>query len=216
LDIWLFRNAQKILEWAGSARDDWSPQGVGILRRQTIRVLDYLDGANYVTNDVPADTPFLVDAQIGRVALLEFDVQNQEPPGYLYHIGLHLQGLVTSPGATAEQKQLAVQIDTALSKVGLLLEKMRQDAKELVVMTDAQLLQPRAFTLLDDMVKQAQDAFVGQFDPTTGEIQNGITQVHYAIQRLATLEVTMIPSTAKTTTINPEYIGPKSTQQGQG
>ena len=216
LDIWLFRNTQKILEWAGSARDDWSPQGVGILRRQTIRVLDYLDGATYVASDVPIDTPFLVDPQIGRVALLEFDVQHQEPPGYLYHIGLHLQGLISSPGATAEQKHLAVQIDTALSKVRALLEKMRQDAKQLVFMTDAQLLQPKAFTLLDDMVKQAQDAFVGQLDPTTGEIQNGITQIHYAIQRLATLEVTIIPSTTKTTTINPEYIGPKSTQQGQG
>ena len=216
LDIWLFRNTQKILEWAGSARDDWSPQGVGILRRQTIRVLDYLDGATYVTSDVPINTPFLVDPQIGKVPLLEFDVQHEEPPGYLYHIGLHLQGLITSPGATAQQKQLAVQIDTALSKIQALLEKMRQDAKQLVFMTDEQLLQPKAFTLLDDMVKQAQDAFVGQFDPTTGEIQNGITQVHYAIQRLATLEVTVIPSTAKTTTVNPEYIGPKSTHQGQG
>jgi len=209
LDIWLFRNTQKILEWAGSARDDWSPAGVGILRRQCIRVLDYLDGANYVQNDVPPGTPNLVNEHIGRVGLLEFDVQHQEPPGYLYHIGLHLHGLATSPGATAAQKQLAIQIDTALSKVELLLEQIRQDAKQLVNRTDAQLLQASSFTLLDAMVKHAQDMFVGQFDPATGEIANGITQIHYAIQRLATLEVTVLQPSATAT--NPEYIGPTFT-----
>jgi len=210
LDIWLFRNTQKIFEWAGSARDDWTPAGLGILRRQSIRILDYLDGANYVQQDVPLDTPMLVDAHIARVGLLEFDVQNQEPPGYLYHIGLHLHGLATSPGATTKQKQLAIQIDTALSQVQALLGQIRQDAKQLVMMTDAQLLQPSTLSLLDAMVKQAQDMFVGQFDPSTGEIANGITQIHYAIQRLATLDVTVL-KVPSTTASNPEYIGPTFT-----
>ena len=213
LDIWLFRNTQKIFEWAGSARDDWTPAGLGILRRQSIRILDYLDGANYVQQDVPPGTPLLVDAHIGRVGLLEFDVQNQEPPGYLYHIGLHLHGLATSPGATTGQKQLAVQIDTALNQVQALLEQIRQDAKQLVMMTDAQLLQPSTLSLLDAMVKQAQDMFVGQFDPSTSEIANGITQIHYAIQRLATLDVTVL-KVHPTTASNPEYIGPTFTAKG--
>ena len=210
LDIWLFRNTQKIFEWAGSARDDWSPAGLGILHRQSIRILDYLDGANFVQNDVPLDTPFLVDSHIGRVGLLEFDVQHQQPPGYLYHIGLHIQGLATSPGVTAEQKQLAISIDTALSKVQALLERVRQDAKQIVAMTDAQLLQPAALSILDDMVKLAQDMFVGSFDPATGQIANGVTQIHYAIQRLATLEVTVLP-VSHATVSNPQYIGPKVT-----
>lgn len=194
LDIWLFRNAQKILEWSGSARDDWASQSTGLMHRHILRILDYLDGLSYVQNDVPIDSPVLVNERIARVSLLEFDVQHQEPPGFLYHISLHLHGMVESPGTTTEQKHLAIQIDLAISKVQALLEQVHQDAKKLVVMTDAQLAQPATLSLLDDMVKHAQDAFVGQFDPTTGEIQNGVTQIHYAIQRLATMEVTIIPA----------------------
>ncbi|HEX6555664.1 MAG TPA: hypothetical protein VF026_23080 [Ktedonobacteraceae bacterium] len=194
LDIWLFRNAQKILEWSGSARDDWASQSTDLMHRHILRILDYLDGLSYVQNDVPVDSPVLVNERIARVSLLEFDVQHQVPPGFLYHIALHLHGMVESPGATTEQKRLAIQIDTAISRVQALLEQVHQDAKKLVVMTGAQLAQPATLSLLDDMVKHAQDAFVGQFDPTTGEIQNGVTQIHYAIQRLATMEVTIIPA----------------------
>ena len=194
LDIWLFRNVQKILEWSGSARDDWASQSTDLMHRHILRILDYLDGLSYVQNDVPVDSPVLVNERIARVSLLEFDVQHQVPPGFLYHIALHLHGMVESPGATTEQKRLAIQIDLAISKVQALLEQVHQDAKKLVVMTDAQLAQPATLSLLDDMVKHAQDAFVGQFDPATGEIQNGVTQIHYAIQRLATMEVTVIPA----------------------
>jgi hypothetical protein len=200
LDIWLFRNVQKILEWSGSARDDWAAQDAALMHRQIIRILDYLDSSTYVQNDVPAGTPVLVNDRIARVGLLEFDVQRQEPPALLYHIDLHLHGMVQSPGASAEQKSLALQIDTALSKVQALLEQVHQDAKQLVLLTNAQLLQPSSLSLLDDMVKQAQDAFVGQFDSTTGEIQDGIMQIHYAIQRLATMEVIIANSTTTKST----------------
>jgi hypothetical protein len=166
------------------------------MHRQIIRVLDYLDGLSYVQNDVPIDSPVLVNKRIARVSLLEFDVQRQSPPGFLYHIALHLQGMAESPGATSAQKGLAIQIDTAISKVQALLEQVRQDAKKLVMMTDAQLLQPATLSLLDDMVKHAQDAFIGQFDPTTGEIQDGVTQIHYAIQRLASLDITVVSNTS--------------------
>ena len=195
LDIWLFRNVQKVLEWSGSARDDWANQSTDLMHRHIIRILDYLDGLSYVQQDVPVDSPVLVNERIARVSLLEFDVQHQNPPGFLYHIALHLQGMVDSPGATAEQKHLAIQIDAAISKVEALLEQVHQDAKKLVMMTDTQLQQPSTLSLLDDMVKHAQDAFIGQFDPTTGEIQNGVTQIHYAIQRLATIEVAIVPAT---------------------
>ena len=136
---------------------------------------------------------------LARVSLLEFDIQHQVPPGFLYHIALHLKGLVDSPGATTAQKQLAIQVDTAISKVQALLEQVHQGAKKLVMMTGAQLLQPATLSLLDDMVKHAQDAFVGQFDPTTGEIQDGVTQIHFAIQRLASMDVVVMPNTSART-----------------
>jgi hypothetical protein len=199
LDIWLFRNVQKILEWSGSARDDWSVRDTALMHRQFIRILDYLDGLSYVQNDVPVDSPVLVNERIARVSLLEFDVQHQVPPGFLYHIALHLKGLVDSPGATTAQKQLAIQVDTAINKVQALLEQVHQGAKKLVMMTGAQLLQPATLSLLDDMVKHAQDAFVGQFDPATGEIQDGVTQIHFAIQRLASMDVVVMPNSSART-----------------
>jgi hypothetical protein len=55
LDIWLYRNTGKILEWSSAARDDWAggQSGLALMRRQIDRVLDYLDGAAFVWRDVP-------------------------------------------------------------------------------------------------------------------------------------------------------------------
>ena len=55
---------------------------------------------------------------------------------------------------------------------------MHADAKQIVAMTDAQLGQPAAFTLLNDMVDQANHAYVGEIDPTTGEVREGVTWIH--------------------------------------
>lgn len=189
LEIWLFRDVQKVLEWAGSARDDWSVQNTSFMQRQFIRILDYLDGLSNVQRDLPPGTPVLVDPHIAQVGLLDFDPQHQEPPGLLYHIGIHLRGLVQSPGADAAQQQLATRIDTAINKVQALLEQVHQDAKKLFAMSAAQLVQQPALSLLDDMVTNAQFAFAGQFDASTGTIQNGATQIHYAIAMLATMDV---------------------------
>ncbi|HLX38958.1 MAG TPA: hypothetical protein VKR42_00415, partial [Ktedonobacteraceae bacterium] len=197
LEIWLYRDVQKVLEWAGSARDDWSVQNAPFMQRQFIRILDYLDGLKNVQNDLPPGTPVLADPHIAQVGLLEFDPQNQEPPGLLYHIGIHLRGLVQSPGASAAQQQLATRIDIAINKVQALLEQVHQDVKKLFAMSATQLVQQPALSLLDDMVTNAQLAFSGQFDATTGTTQNGVSQIHYAIGMLATMDVSSGGSAAK-------------------
>src|SRR5439155_3682894 len=53
LDIQLVRNAQKVLEWAGIARDAWASQDAQFIRRQAIRILAYLDGTVPTPNVVP-------------------------------------------------------------------------------------------------------------------------------------------------------------------
>src|SRR5437588_9924918 len=117
LDIWLFRNTEKILEWSGSARDGWknkSADSAAFIRRQLTRVLAYLDGASYLQTDLPG-VPLLVNTTIATVALLEFNVQTQAPPGYLYHIGTkHLHGITQLADATAGQKALAIEISRAI------------------------------------------------------------------------------------------------------
>ena len=96
-----------------------------------------------------------------------------------------------SPGANAGQKQLAIKINNALNKVQAWLEQVHQDAKKLIMMDPTQLTQPEALSLLDDMVTNAQYAYTGQFDPASDTLQFGVTQIHYAIEQLATMDISV-------------------------
>ena len=115
-------------EWAGSARDSWERQEVPVIQRQTIRILDYLDGNKYVQQDVPAGTPNLVNSRIAPLALLEFDVQSQQPPGLLYLIGTHLNALTQASGIDKGNQVLAAQIDQESNNVQKWLQQVRADA----------------------------------------------------------------------------------------
>jgi hypothetical protein len=61
---------------------------------------------------------------------------------------------------------------------------------QLVKMSNKELEQPSSLSLLNDMASQALDAFAGRIDPSTGEVQEGVIQAHYNIQRLATFNIT--------------------------
>ena len=192
LDIWLYRNTQKILEWSGSARDSWQTKSTGsgqFIRRQLTRILDYLDGVVYVQQDLPGQ-PLLVDPTIAKVALLTFDIQRQNPPGYLYHIGSkHLHEITQLPEATDGQRALAVQINVAVNNVDFWLHIVRTDAVKLYTMSDDQLFGDDGRTLLDDLAAQANNAFVGQINPRSNQVKEGVVQIHYNIQRLATFDI---------------------------
>jgi eukaryotic-like serine/threonine-protein kinase len=189
LDIWLFRNVQKVSEWAGSARDFWERKDpVGILN-QTIRILDYLDGAIYVQQDVPAGTPNLVNPRIAPLALLEFDQQKQKPPALLYLVGTYVRALVKAPGISQEKHTLAAQIDQESKDVQARLQQVRRDAKQLIIMTPTQLHSQSTLALLDDLETAARFAYTGQIDPNTNTAQGGTVQIHYNIQHLATYDL---------------------------
>ncbi len=203
LDIWLFKNTTKILEAAGSARDQQkvcivhpNPSCTDFMLRQVARILDYLDGSTYVrTENIPSNIQniqagqLLIDPTAAHVALLEFDPM-QEPPGYLTHIGSHLQSISQIPGATPEQRALAIHIDQDINNVQGWLNAVHADATKLIHMNTNQLLQPDALTLLNDLFIQANNAFVGQVDPNTNNVKEGVVQIHYNVQALATFDVT--------------------------
>jgi eukaryotic-like serine/threonine-protein kinase len=189
LDIWLFRNTEKVLEWSGSARDYWEQKNTDGLRNQVIRVLDYLDGSQYVWQDVPPGTPNLVNPRIAPVGLLKLTSGSQDPPPYLYHINIHLQGVVGCPGATDEQRHLAGQIDADLNNAQNWLQQVRQDAKQLMQTDPADLLSDSSLNLLDDMETYARYAFVGKLDPSNNQTQGGVVQIYYDSQALATMGV---------------------------
>jgi hypothetical protein len=157
------------------------------------RILDYLDGSTYVqTENIPTHIQgdrLLIDPTIARVALLEFDPLHQEPPGYLYHIGSHLQELSTAPDATQGQRALANRINQDINNVQGWLNAVHTDASKLIHMSTTQLLQPETLPMLNDLFNQANAAFVGSVDPNTNNVKEGVVQIHYLIQALATFDV---------------------------
>jgi serine/threonine protein kinase len=187
LDIWLYRNTEKILEWAGSARGAALPatRNLPLLRRQLARIIDYLDGIAYAQRDLPG-TPLYVDPTIARIGLLTFDPANQNPPGYLYHMDKHLHEISILPETTEAQKKLTLQIDQGINAVNAWDQQMRSDVLALLKMSDTQLV--GSLNLLDEVATLANDAFVGKVNPL-GQVTYGVTQIHYASQALATFDV---------------------------
>src|SRR5439155_7362469 len=104
-------------------------------------------------------------------------------------------GVVQSPGTVHDLSTLAAQLDTAVTDLKNSLERVRQDAEQLVRMSDEQLQQPSAFAILGDMALQARYAYAGQTDPVTGNSQEGTIWIYNNVQRLATFDV--IPYSSK-------------------
>ncbi len=189
LGIWLVRNVEKVQEWAGSARDYWTTKDTNLMRDQLIRILDYLDSTTYAGQDVLSANPVIVDQRIAKVALLEFS-PDQQPPGYLTHISHHVQGVISAPGATTDQRNLASQIYTDLNNVTAWLTQVRKDAKQLVNLPGAQLLSQNSLSILNDMAAQALYAYVGQLNLSTNNVQEGVIQVYYHLAAMASFEIT--------------------------
>ncbi len=185
LDIWLYRNSEKILEWSGSARDYYKhTNAIALMRDQFVRILDYLDGVSAVQADVPPDLPaVLANRTQSSIGLLG-------QGSFLQLIGGHLAGIVQSPGITSDRSKIADQINVAINNVRGWLEQVYTDVKQLITMSDQQLLQPATLIILDNMVNNALSAYIGYLDPSTNQVQEGVVQIHDSIQRLATLDIT--------------------------
>jgi len=205
LDFWVSRNAEKVLEWSVTARDDWygantTTGQIALMQPLFIRLLDYLDGEQNVHIDVPPDMPLAVDKTEASVALLTVDPLRQgganlatNPPGYIDHTELHVSQVVRAPDVSSDMRLHASNILKALQNTQGWLSQVHKDAVALFNISNndpTQLQQPQAGQLLDDMVTQATYAYIGQLDPVTNQIHPGLIQAHYEIQKLAVLNIT--------------------------
>ncbi len=197
LDIWVFRNTTKLLEWATAARDDFdgTTKNYTAMHNLFISMLDYLDGTANVHVDVPPGTPITADPVIARVSLLTVDSAqlkdvDTNPPGDMDHLPLHLSQLLRAPDITPDMRTLAQSILVDLGNAKIWLQRVRMDAKQLFAMTPDQLTQDGARVLLDDLVTQTTYAYIGQLDPATNTVKPGVLEAHYAAQRLATFDIT--------------------------
>jgi len=200
LDAWLFRNTEKVLEWSISAQSDYHPQASqisqGTINSLIVRILDYLDGSPNVHLDVPGGA-IAADKTISQVALLSVVPEQQDktnvthnPPGYLQHVQIHLQGVAGAPDATPQMRATANKIILDLQNAQVWLQQVRKDAQKLVLMDANQLAQPSSLALLNDMLTNATYAYIGQLNPLTDQTTPGITQAHDEMQQLAALNLT--------------------------
>jgi hypothetical protein len=187
---WFYRNTNKLLEWTTSARDNWQQtRDDGFIRRQSLRVLSYLDGLAFVQQDLPPGMVLPENSSLASVGLVDVQGVNQQPPSYLTHILHHLNGLVNAPGSTPDQRKTDAQIIEAMSNVRQWLNQLRTDVKQLLNMNNAQLAQPAAYALLNDMANQASAAYTGETDPATGTLREGVIWIHASIQSLASMDI---------------------------
>ncbi|HEY6543216.1 MAG TPA: serine/threonine-protein kinase [Ktedonobacteraceae bacterium] len=203
LAFWFVKNTFAVVASANSAREAWHSGDASTIRDQLIRVLDYLDGSSFVAADVPHGTPLLADAQASQIALLGlapgapdppgYTYSGEVPPGYVYLISEHMGGAIESPQTTPDQKILAIKINQALDVEISILGQARQDAKQLLGMTRTQLLQPAALAILNDLATQAQNAYTGQINPTTGQSEGGTLWTYNNLQRLVAFDVRPYP-----------------------
>jgi serine/threonine protein kinase len=199
LDTWLYRNTQKILEWAGSARDQSNYPSTGsyaFIHRQLVRMLDYLDGVSYVQRDLQShgqvvnanqviDNNFSKFSLIGLLTLY----QTESPPGYIKHIGaIHLHDITILPQSSAAQKALAIQINQALDQVNLWLQTIHDDIVQLLPMTSTQLFANNGLSKLDEIATLANYAFAGKVNQHD-QVTDGVVQINYNIQRMATFDI---------------------------
>lgn len=198
LDVWLLRNTEKLMEWGVAARDDYDAQGTHADQMRTlfISMLDYLDGAPNVHIDVPGG-PVDADQTTSQVALLSIDPIQQQlkdvknnPPGYIDHIPLHLNGVIKAPDATPQMRKLASEILDALTNVKTWLDDARSQARQLALMDATQLSQAQTLNMINGLLTEVTYAYIGKLDPTTNQLVPGVLQAHYDVQQLASLTIT--------------------------
>src|SRR5258708_36696389 len=100
-----------------------------------------------------------------------------------------MTGLLDAPGPPASVRSTAAALLPAMSNVTTWLQNLRSDDKQLLAMTDTQLQQPAALSLLDDMVLQASNAYTGSTDPSTVQLMQGVFCLHQQLQSMARLPI---------------------------
>ncbi len=219
LNNWFSRNTQELLQLTSSARDHWqNNHNLTSVRGQGVQILAYLDGMSYMEQDVPvasANVQVSLDTHLAALGLLNVRGTTQNPPSYMDQIVYHLNGLLNAPDSPGNVRTVAGQILPALSNITTWLQKLRSDDKSLLAMSNAQLGQSAALSLLDDMVLQAGNAYSGNTDPATNQFKQGVVWIHQQLQSIATINVstyvvgqTPVPEIAPSAKPGPAFLLP--------
>ncbi len=183
------RNTAQVWSWSKQLKAFWKSGDALSLHQQAISILAYLDGSSYIYDEVPAETPLRVDPkriQVPMVFLQDPAVQSNAP--YSWFITNQLSGLLQAPSITPTMRQFATQAYQALGPSAKWLGALHDDTRKLVQMSNQQLLQPETMNILDHLEQQANYAYNGQTDPSTG-FQGGVDWIYRNVEKLAVFDV---------------------------
>jgi len=194
LGVWFLQNVSYLYYWSLTARGE-ETYDLTAMHNDVVRMLDVLDGASIVNQDVPQKTPLLIGSPYSQKPLLTLD-PNTMIPGYIDDIEAHLLGFSGSPGVTSEQQALSGQIDSQLNALKVVLDQIRADAKQLVTMTISDLNSPTAQSTIYDLTNQAANAYFGETNAITGVHQGGVMAFFEQLQQLARFTITTYTGSA--------------------
>ena len=203
LDIWLYRNTEKVFELSVTARDawNWSNSNTGQMNDMINKILGFLDGrvqGNFQHDEPTLRTPNS-DPIASKIGLLDVNGVHQgdnanevNPDGYLKHTTFHVDQISQAIDITPSTRANAVQIVNDLRSATGWLQQVHHDDVLLYSMGQQpgnQLTSEQARTLLNDMVTQATYAYIGKLNVSTDQVQGGVSQIHFAMQGLATMQI---------------------------
>ena len=118
---------------------------------------------------------------------LELVLERTRNRGHIFH----LNSLAQFPGATSDLRQRAGKILTATGTVHTWLEAVKKDA--IALLNDQQLNQPSTLATFNDLANNAENAYSGQVDPLTGQLQHeGVQQLYTDMQHLAIFQLNKV------------------------
>lgn len=193
LNFWFMNNVKEVQKWAQEALDHENPVDV---RHKIINMLYMLDGQGCIAQDIMQhgnpgldNTPD--DGQLtstAAISLLDCPL-TPDMPGYLTHIRMHLNAMLHSPGVQSDQVALATQIDTELNMLNEWLKQVQSDARQLIALDNAQLMQTDGQNMRSEIETLATNVLSGGTDSTTGMLVPGAASIADQIQQVATMDV---------------------------
>lgn len=195
LNYWFLNNVKEMAKWAQEAQDHNNAVDV---RHKLVDILYILDGPACIqqtlqhASPVPNPENVVDDGNLPKIAaipLLSCSL-TASVPGYVMHIDNHLNALLNSPGASSNQKTLALQINKELNTTGAWLNEVQTDATQLIAMDDTHLTQTNAKDLRSAMDTLVTEVLSGGTDVATGNQSQGVQAISLQIQGLAKMDVT--------------------------
>jgi len=193
LAYWTYNNVSEVQKWARESMDHNDPTDI---RHKLVNILSLLVGpaciaqalrnANPAYDNTPDDSSL---PTIGAIPLLSC-AQTPNLPGYLEHIHNHLSAMVMSPGVQRDQVTMARSISSELNTISAWLAQVRDDAEQLLALSNAQLMQTQGENLRSKMDSLATKCLSGGTDPASGMLDKGVVSIIGQIQQLATMDVT--------------------------